>query len=182
MCNAGRCAVCVIQRKGVCGTQTAPKKCLRRLALEAAGRPIPEAPPGWRTRRPMAHWPAEPARPRQSSGHSRMPAYHPSSSPAPVYTDPSGGAGLGGGLKTEGESRAPDGALAAVTSAVQPENAPQGASHQGTPGMESHTDHQQDATRLQNPDGPADIQQQPSFTTLLNPPESVQGDIFSLVT
>jgi hypothetical protein len=28
--RAGRCAVCVIQRKGKCGTESAPKKCLRR--------------------------------------------------------------------------------------------------------------------------------------------------------
>ena len=76
---AGRCAVCVVQRKGVCGTQTAPKKCLRRLALEAAGREIPEAPPGWRTRRPMAHWPANPSR---SSAHN-MSADEPSQ-PAPI--------------------------------------------------------------------------------------------------
>ena len=73
--------MCVVQRKGVCGTQTAPKKCLRRIALTAAGREIPDAPPGWRTRRPVAHWPAQPqpgeepgrseGSPRRSSGESQ---------------------------------------------------------------------------------------------------------------
>lgn len=32
--RAGRCAVCVIQRKGKCGTESAPKKCLRRQFLQ----------------------------------------------------------------------------------------------------------------------------------------------------
>ena len=31
--RAGRCAVCVIQRKGKCGTESAPKKCLRRTLM-----------------------------------------------------------------------------------------------------------------------------------------------------
>ncbi|KAG2447207.1 hypothetical protein HYH02_007948 [Chlamydomonas schloesseri] len=36
--HSGRCAVCVIQRKGKCGTESAPKKCLRRqlVALQRA--------------------------------------------------------------------------------------------------------------------------------------------------
>ncbi|KXZ48744.1 hypothetical protein GPECTOR_25g328 [Gonium pectorale] len=36
--HSGRCAVCVIQRKGKCGTDSAPKKCLRRqlVALQRA--------------------------------------------------------------------------------------------------------------------------------------------------
>ncbi|GFR52558.1 hypothetical protein Agub_g15146 [Astrephomene gubernaculifera] len=36
--HTGRCAVCVIQRKGKCGTESAPKKCLRRqlVALQRA--------------------------------------------------------------------------------------------------------------------------------------------------
>ncbi|KAF8060099.1 trx [Scenedesmus sp. PABB004] len=32
--RAGRCAVCVVQRKGKCGTDSAPKKCLRRQIAE----------------------------------------------------------------------------------------------------------------------------------------------------
>lgn len=32
--RAGRCAVCVVQRKGKCGTESAPKKCLRRQLHE----------------------------------------------------------------------------------------------------------------------------------------------------
>lgn len=32
--RAGRCAVCVVQRKGKCGTESAPKKCLRRQLQE----------------------------------------------------------------------------------------------------------------------------------------------------
>lgn len=35
-----RCAVCIVQKKGACGTATAPSKCLRRLALEQAGLPL----------------------------------------------------------------------------------------------------------------------------------------------
>ncbi|KAL6752066.1 hypothetical protein V8C86DRAFT_2764480, partial [Haematococcus lacustris] len=31
--RAGRCAVCVVQRKGKCGTESAPRKCLRRQML-----------------------------------------------------------------------------------------------------------------------------------------------------
>ncbi len=34
--RSGRCAVCVIQRKGKCGTESAPKKCLRRQMLSIA--------------------------------------------------------------------------------------------------------------------------------------------------
>jgi hypothetical protein len=31
--HAGRCSVCVVQRKGRCGTDSAPKRCLRRQAI-----------------------------------------------------------------------------------------------------------------------------------------------------
>lgn len=31
--RVGRCAVCVVQRKGKCGTDSAPRKCLRRQML-----------------------------------------------------------------------------------------------------------------------------------------------------
>lgn len=34
--RAGRCSVCVVQRKGKCGTDSAPKKCLRRIAKQQA--------------------------------------------------------------------------------------------------------------------------------------------------
>ncbi|KAK9808673.1 hypothetical protein WJX72_001750 [[Myrmecia] bisecta] len=33
----GRCAVCVVQRKGKCGTESAPRKCLRKQALIKCG-------------------------------------------------------------------------------------------------------------------------------------------------
>lgn len=33
--RVGRCAVCVVQRKGKCGTDSAPKKCLRRQLVTA---------------------------------------------------------------------------------------------------------------------------------------------------
>ena len=48
---AGRCAVCVEQRKGKCGTISAPKRCLRRqaIALRAGRRPVG---------RPRKHFPA----------------------------------------------------------------------------------------------------------------------------
>lgn len=41
----GRCAVCLVQRKGRCGTQSAPNSCLRVLAYVSQGRSVPLAPP-----------------------------------------------------------------------------------------------------------------------------------------
>jgi len=51
----GRCAVCCVQRKGICGTITAPKKCLRRIALTATGRQVPTVAPPLKPHRPLSN-------------------------------------------------------------------------------------------------------------------------------
>jgi hypothetical protein len=43
--RSGRCAVCLVQRKGRCGTKSAPLTCLRVQAYQAKGMEVPEAPP-----------------------------------------------------------------------------------------------------------------------------------------
>ena len=43
--NLGRCAVCVVQRKGRCGTDTAPAKCLKRAPVAEKKPGTPSAPP-----------------------------------------------------------------------------------------------------------------------------------------
>jgi hypothetical protein len=41
----GRCAVCLVQRKGRCGTKSAPQTCLRVQAYQAKNLEVPDAPP-----------------------------------------------------------------------------------------------------------------------------------------
>lgn len=61
MFPGGRCTLCVIQRKGKCGTDSAPKRCLKRLADGSApksspGVPNPQDPPD--TEDESSHHPA----------------------------------------------------------------------------------------------------------------------------
>ncbi|MEW5297435.1 MAG: hypothetical protein WDW36_000643 [Sanguina aurantia] len=75
MLPGGRCTVCVIQRKGKCGTDSAPKKCLKRLADGSAPKDVqgvqdPQDPPD--TEDESSHHPATAsgAGPPASGGHA----------------------------------------------------------------------------------------------------------------